>query len=453
MGENAEKVTKMADFRIFQAVRAFSGMLGRMRLGRGLTSFDGRRNYQEIFGWDKLVDVEQMLYMYNRGGLAKRVIDAFPDATWARPPVLWAEGDPEWDKLWATLLEDKNIWTAFHRLDKLCCLGHYAVMVLGTDKPNLEVKLTSASEITYSQPYGEFSVKIEQWDTNQTSPTFGQPLMYRIYPENTGITGRATAGSSDVTPTRSSFRVHASRVLHVAKGSLEEEIFGQPMLLPIWDYLTDLRKVVGSSSESYWIAANRGLQADVDKEMQLTEADAAALQEEIEDFYNGFRRFIRTKGVDMNALENDTSDPTGPFKVLVTLISGTMGIPQRILLGSEAGQLASAQDKGNWAERVEESRTLYSEPQLVKPFVKWCITHKLIRPPNGQLNIQWPDAYRMSPLERGQTQAQTARSIANVVKMFESENEDARTLLTREEARALLGFSSDNRILSDNPDP
>jgi hypothetical protein len=441
-----------------QSFRALLGVIQRTRLGRALTSFDGQRNYQEIFGWDDCITVEKMAYMYNRSGIAKRVVDAYPDATWARPPVLWAEGDDNWTNAWADMVDQSNLWDALYRMDRLACLGQYSILVIGTDRPNLAAPIGKARRITYLQPYGENTTRIEEYDRNQASPTFGMPLLYRIYPEGPSLEpreiGRTPSRLKSNFP-RSSFLVHASRIIHCARGALEDTVFGQPMMAPCWDYLTDLRKVVGSSSESYWIMANRGLQADIDKEMSLNAEDQANLQSEIDDFYNGFRRFIRTKGVEITPLTNEVADPKGPFEVLVTLISGATGIPKRILLGSEAGQLASTQDKGNWAERVEENRTLHVEPRIIRPFLRFVLNHAIIPPPkqDAALNILWPDAYRMSPLERGQTSAQTARTIANVTKMLESKSQEARTLLSQTELRALVGFPSDNRILRDNPNP
>lgn len=438
-----------------RAARMMSGMLGRSRLGRALTSFGGRRDYNSIFGWDPRISIEAIMYMYNRGGIAKRVIDAYPDAVWARSPTIWAEGDPEWNVEWTAIASKLKLWTHLHRLDKLTNLGRYAILVIGTDKPGLEMPLRDAKDITYLQPYGELSVKIESWVSDPTDPRFGKPAMYKVYPESNNDMLSIERGATGSAPTRPSFRVHASRVIHVTRNPLEDDVFGQPMMAPIWDYLTDLRKVVGSSSESYWIAANRGLQANVDREMSLSAEDQAALQEEIEEFYNGFRRFIRTKGVDLNELKNDIADPSSPFGVLVTLISGTWGIPQRILLGSEAGQLASTQDKGTWAERVEENRILHVEPSIIIPFLDFCLENGIIRAPNegSLLKVDWPDAYRMSPLERGQTSAQTARVLSYIVKLMESKSEEAKTLLDRTEQRALLGLSTDNKILKDNPDP
>lgn len=440
-----------------EAFRAFLGVISRTRLGKMLTSFDGRRNYQQIFGWDDQITFDQMQYMYNRGGIAKRVVDAYPDATWARPPRLWADGDDAWTAKWDALVDQTEVWEAMYRLDRLAALGSYSVLLIGTDRPNLSTQLVKPNRITYLQPYGEKSIKIEAYDRNEASPNFGKPLIYRIYPEGAHLEPKGSDRIKADFP-RSSFLVHYSRVIHCARGTMEDTIWGQPCMAPIWDYLTDLRKVVGSSSESYWIMANRGLQADIDKEMSLNAEDQALLQSEIDEYFDGNRRFIRTKGVKLNELQNEVANPLGPFNVLVTLISGTTGIPKRILLGSEAGQLASTQDKGNWAEKVEENRALHVEPHIVKPFVRFLLIHGLLPKPKltksgGGLGILWPDAYRMSPLERGQTSAQTARTLANVTKLLESESEAAKSLMNQEELRALIGFPSDNRILRDNPDP
>lgn len=448
------------ELRGMEAFRAMIGMISRTRLGTLLTSFKGARDYNTIFGWDPIIDALKFLTMYNRGGIAKRIIDAYPDAVWARPPQVWAPGDDAWTNNFAQLAEQWDLWQALYRLDRLAYLGQYSILVVGTGDGNLETPLTKADKITFLQPFGEYSVQILQYNSDVTSPDFGKPVMYQVYPQGAGLmmigTGQAllAPGAKQSSYPRSSFQVHASRVIHVCRSPLEDEIYGQPMMAPIWDYLTDLRKVMGSSAESYWIMANRGLQADIDKEMSLGADDQAALQSELDDFYNGFRRFIRTKGVKITELNNDVADPLNTFNVLVNLISGSTGIPQRILLGSEAGQLASTQDKGNWAERIEENRSLHVEPRIIKPFLTFCTQKGIIpEPTTGSIQLNWPDAYRMSPLERGQTSAQTARTIANITKMLANDPQRAANLLTDDELRALIGVSTDNRILSDNPDP
>lgn len=464
---------------MMQMVRALGGVISRSAMQRRLTSFDGRRDYEAVFGWDRTLDPDMFAYMYNRGGLAKRVVDAKPNAIWSRPPQVWAEGDPSWDAAFSALVEKLQLWTTLHRLDRLMKQGQYAILLLGTNEAKLDTPLRNPRDINFIQPYGQINARIAQWNRSPTSAEFGMPEMYQMYPQGAGYSQvEMTPGISQVGPTRASFRVHASRVLHVCQDNLEDSVFGQPIMAPIWDYLTDLRKVVGSSSESYWLMANRGLQADVDKEMVLSDEDQAMLSDEIEEFMNGFRRFMRTKGVTIKSLENDVADPKSPFDVLVTLISGTTGIPKRILIGSEAGSLASTQDKGNWADRLEEEIGLVSQPVLLKPFIMRMIKLGFLPAPAGEVRILWPDTYRMSPLERGQTAAQTARTLANAMKAMEptivayeqvetpeSVGPDGQPipggiqekpvygepLITREEARAIVGLSSDNRVLAVDP--
>ena len=452
MAEESKKVVPMTGL---SPIRALYSMFNRMGLGRLLGgNLGGKRDYNKLFGWDEVLTPENMRYMYNRGGIAKRLVDSYPDAIWSGPPAVYVQEEASWFTQFETVTKDLNLWSVLHRLDKLCRLGEYAVLLIGTNKGALTDSLKPNSTITFLQPYGQANATIRQWDTNPNSPTFGRPLQYQITPQTGGgISGTSTGlGSSIAGPTMGSFLVHASRVVHVVRGNLENEVYGQPVMAPVWDYLTDLRKVVGSSSESYWINANRGLQANIDKDMAVGAEDAAALAEEIDDFYNGFTRFIKTKGVDMKALDNNVSDPKGPFDVLVTLIAGTSGTPKRILLGSEAGQLASSEDRGNWAERIEEERKLQTNPYILNPILaKFLQMGVLAAPTAGEIKVLWPDAYHMSPLERGQTQAQSARSIANIIKMLESENKIASTLLSREECRALIGLSTDNRILSIDP--
>lgn len=235
-------------------------------------------------------------------------------------------------------------------------------------------------------------------------------------------------------------------------------------------------KVVGASSESYWRNAYQGLHADVGEDLELDPEDEAALSAELDEYEHNMRRIVRTRGVVLKALGSKVADPKGAFDVLVTLIAGTVSMPKRVLLGSEAGQLASSQDKANWAERVEEYRELHAEPNVLWPFVMWLMENKLIPTPNDVTTIRalWPDAYRMSPLERGQTAAQTARSIANIAKGMApivtkkgtpevrdgegniitpgTEDETGEALITLPEARRIIGLSTDSQVLIKRPE-
>lgn len=451
----------------------------------GLT-FGGNRDLYESFGWPKAVSQRQVMDMYHRGGIAKRIVEAYPASTWGRPPRIYLPDQEGWTNEFAKLAWRLDLWDVLRRADVLAGLGRFAVILVGTNRGRLEAAIprggAGALQITYLQPYGEHNVRISKWDSDPMSPRFGLPLVYTIGPDPTNNANAGyQAGVQDrpsFAPVRASFEVHYSRIIHVSHGGLESKVYGIPSYAPIWNYLEDLIKVVGSSAESYWRTAYQGLHADVDKDMDLDEEDEANLTAEMDEYQHNMRRIMRTRGVTVKAVgTNSPADPRGAFDVIVTLISGTSGIPKRILLGSEAGQLASSQDKANWAERIEEYRELHAEPNVLWPFITWVLENGLMQIPSGvdveELRALWPDAYRMSPLERGQTSAQTARSLANIAKGMAPiqltpdtpaatgpsgvttpaiPGERGEPLISREEGRRIIGLSTDQRILIESPE-
>lgn len=440
----------------------FTGLLGQ--------TFGGKRDYWEVFGYDRILSSSQIWEMYHRGGIAKRIAHAYPDSTWGRPPQLYVKDNPEWNAAWDSFVKKWKLWDVIKKADIMCGLGRYSVVLVGTTSPNMEAPLRKGVSITYLQPYSEQNVKVSEWVRDPSNPRFGKPLYYTISPnKNRNIIHQ----ESTLAPVASSFRVHYSRIWHIANDTLESPVYGIPRYAAIWNYLMDLIKVVGSSAESYWMTAYQGLHANVDSEVEMAEQDAADLSDEIDEYQHGLRRFIRTRGVDVKSLGSRVADPRGAFDTVLTLIAGTTGIPKRILLGSEAGQLASSQDKAAWAERIEENRTNFAEPAVIWPIIDWLMNYEFISPAED-VQLLWPEAYRMSPLERGQQSAQTARTAANLMKAMEpvvikkgaeaqfdaqggivapaQPDETGDALLTRDEARAIIGLSTDQNVLIEQPD-
>jgi hypothetical protein len=218
-------------------------------------------------------------------------------------------------------------------------------------------------------------------------------------------------------------KVHASRIIHIAENTLVGELFGSPRLERVYNTLEDLEKVTGGAAETYWLVGNRGLHIDIDKEVELDSDDAKALTDEIDEYQHQLRRVIRTRGAKINDLGSENPDPTGTFNVLIAVLSGATGIPRRILTGSEAGQLASNQDRANWADRIVERRTSFGNPVVLYGIIR-NLTRAGFLPTDDKLaiTIDWPSAYTMSPYEMAQTSAQHARSATNFAKALETMN-------------------------------
>jgi hypothetical protein len=391
--------------------------------------FGGMRDLYQTFGYKRAPTFHDYLFKYMKQDIAGRIIDAPVDALWTDAPIVNA--DEAFLGAWQDVVSAHSVWSVLCTLDRLCGLGRYAVLVIGIDdglaleKPVVEPRGGSSPrvrKVIYLQPYMEGSVQIQAYETDTTSPRFGKPTMYQVTPQSPDINavalGGASAGSvSSVGGQRNSFLVHHTRVLHVADNTLENKVFGIPRLANVYNRLDDLEKVVGGAAETFWMAGNRGLQVDVDKEMDLDPEAAKALEQEVETYVNDMRRFIKTRGVKINPLGSDVADPSRIFDVLVSLIAAAKGIPKRVLIGVEAGQLASAQDRANWAQRVAERQQNHGSPVVLIPFISTLVRMGVLPNP-ATLTITWPEAFKLSPLERAQTSAQLGRTAANLQKMI-----------------------------------
>lgn len=353
--------------------------LGRSQLGSMLGfQMGGLRNLYDVFGWKRNLRFIDYYRKYRRHPIARRVVNSYPNALWADPPIL--AGDPTFTKAWQGILMDIPIFATIQKLDKLCRIGRYAILVVGLDdggRMDTDARGAKAKKIIFLQPYSEQSVHIKSYVTNTNDPRYGQPLLYTVYPGE--FEALSDVGQRTVSMSLKSFDVHFSRVLHIAEGALESPIFGGSCLEPIYNDLDDLEKVSGGSAEVFWLNSNRGLHVDVDKEMELKGDDADALEEEIDEYSNNLRRVIRTRGVKISNLGTDFLDPTGPFNVPLTNVCTATGIPKSVLTGQESGQLASQQNRASWSDRCDERVAEYANPTVLIPLYGCLLTLESFR--------------------------------------------------------------------------
>lgn len=428
----------MTPFNNISAVLSRGWMAGLLGM-----QFNGARDLYTVFGYKRKLMHVDFLLKYLRQDIASRCINAPVDATWTDAPILKADGAKgvAWAKAWDDFAATNMIYPSIRKADIFCGLGMFSVMVLGFDDGRSLSQPVNAStegkrKLLYMQPYLEGSVSISKFDENQLSPRFGQPEMYEITPGDL-LTTQYTSTSARY-QLRNKFQVHWTRVLHIADNTLENNVFGHSRLEPIYNTLDDLLKVSGGSAETYWLTANRGLSIDIDKDMELDPQDAKDLSEEIDEYQHQLRRVIRTRGTKITSLGSDTPSPKDPFGVLMSLLSSQTGIPQRVLMGAEAGQLASQQDRANWAARIAERTGNFAEPFILRPFVAKVMAAGCIPTLEGNFTVTWPEPFKMNPLERAQTSAQMARSAVNVVRAMEVSQKGGYNVASVEEAREII---------------
>lgn len=395
----------------FDGVRfAASELLSRFRFsGQAGITYGGKRDIYKVLGYKRDLFPRDYRERYERDGVAARIVDAYPNDTWRGGADLVEDDDPEtlteFEEAWNELAKRLKVWSVFERADILAGLGRYAVIVIvapGEPDTPLPKNLESV-DIKKLQPYSEEDAVIATYDEDPKSERFGYPTFYTVQRVSNN-------------QTKNGVRVHYSRVIHISDGLLDDNVFGIPRLKKPWNRLDDLEKVQGGGAEAFWIRANQGTQFNLDKDFKwpanATERATAQQQmrDDIEEFVHGISRVIRTKGMDIETLGSDVADFSRPADSIYTSLAAMTGIPKRILMGSERGELASTTDKTTWDQRVADRRLKFAGPYVIEEFVTRLTEHGAL--PEVEYEIKWLEAQDLDDNAR----ADLANKWANINK-------------------------------------
>jgi hypothetical protein len=414
--------------------------------------YSGMRNLWKAFGYHEVITTDQYWKSYSRGGVGNRIIKSYPQACWRDGAIVadddGAELDPE-DKdfapfaaAWDKLARDLNVIHYLERSDRLARVGQYGICVMGfADNLTLSEEMTGTAELRYMSPYAERSVTITQWDTDSDSERFGQPVLYRVQPSLAN-----DSGTSQSVP-NSSFVVHYTRVIHITENSDDSDVFGEPALRPVWNYLLDLEKLVGSSVETFWLNARGGMSIEAAADAKISPEGVAAMKKQAEEYENQLRRVIAIQGAKVQMLATSVASPQYNSELLFSLISGTTGIPQRVLFGSERGELASSEDANSWESRIDERRKNHCGPTILHAFITRMIETGNLPASAGEWYIEWPEASAASPEKQADVAVKRATAVATYA------NSSADQIVGPSEFRLWLGLEAEaDAGVLDEPD-
>lgn len=406
--------------------------------------FGGERDLYEQCGYPVDITPQDYVAQYLRGDLAARIVDAYPDATWREAPIVKTTGTTEGDEdPFQAAIDELNdrfgLWSVLHRLDLLTQLGHYGVLLIGLDggAPLDQPVDRDKFGLLYLAPFGEAQAEILRWESNTSSPRFGKPELYRLTagPDWKGISGM-----------QRNLTVHWSRVIHVAERALDDESIGLPRLERIWNRVMDCEKLLGASAEIFWqnAAPTRAWMADADTE--FSPDDQADMEAMFEELYHGLRRDVRLRGVTPQSLVQAVADPSGHLDKQLDFISGATGIPKRILIGSERGELASEQDENNWAARVTERRNNHATPHIIRPTIDRLIRYGVLPEPVGGYDVEWPESDSLGEEKRAMIAKTKAEAVAAYVSIPGAEQ-----VVPPQEFRRWLGEAEESEF--EPPEP
>lgn len=378
-------------------------LLSRRGLGGGYnTTYEGERNVSQILGYRNTEEftADLLVERYSRGDITAAVVDAPIDDTWKNPPPI-AEYDGQIDTKfvneWNLLVGKKQVWKRLRQLDTMASLGRFSILVLGLrdsdpedvslpnplHKPvNIPSLMGGIDDLLYLQVYGENSVSRVVMNKDPNNANYMLPESYIV---QAGVTSQLSNSGSVVQEIKT-LEIHASRVIHVAERTLDSDVLGIPRLWTVWNRLDDLEKVIGGSSESFWRMVREKMITLLENGYNFDDSTARSdMQSNIDAMAHEITNALVLQGVkDFTIEKGQEVDPSGIFGVLISLISAATRIPQRILLGSERGELASSQDEGNWAGTIATRQNNYAEPTILRPFIDKLIEYKIISAPKDK---------------------------------------------------------------------
>ena len=352
-----------------------------------------RRDVYDALGYERTLTAEMYRGRYERGGIARRIVEAYPRATWGGGVEVIENQNEDIETAFeikcAKLFERLDLWTALQRADILAGLGPFSILFIGA-RGGMATPLKG--DVAYVRPLWYGDVTIKSVEKDPSNPRFGQPDMYDLKFGN------------DINKT-----VHWTRVIHIADGGLENDIYGSPRLRACWNYLDDLEKIVGGGCEAAWKRMDPGLQIDVDPTIVMGPDEEDLFDEQVDDYEHGLARTMRTRGTTITPLSASVAAFGPNAAAIIELISASEGIPQRILLGSESGKLAAGQDSDNWYSRVMERRRTYAAPIIRGIVNRFSECKCLPAPVSGNFSVRWPQAERLDEAQK----ASVASALAN----------------------------------------
>lgn len=380
------------------------------------------RDIDQECGYPATISKDQYRKLYDREGIAKRVVSVLPEESWTMEPEVYETEDPdktEFETEWDALQEKHNIFHYLHRVDNLSGIGRFGVLLLGIGdgKDLLEPvdginergeKIGNANhELLFLRAFDESVLTVDSREEDLRNPRYGFPLVYSVnFQDATGATG----------PDANARKVHWSRMLHVADGRDMSEVYGTPRMQAVYNRLYDLRKILSSSGEMFWKGGFPGLvfEANPDMTQAGIEIDAKEMREEFENYSNGLQRYIALTGMTAKQLAPQVADPTAHVEIQLKAIAVAMSIPFRILFGSEQAKLASSQDARNWAKRVAKRQNTYLVPMVIRPFVDRLMALGILREVE-QYTVKFPDLMTPTDEDKAKVAGTITEALAKYV--------------------------------------
>lgn len=266
-------------------------------------------------------------------------------------------------------------------------------------------------KLLFIRVFDQSLVQVNTWNTDTKSERYALPESYLL---TLGDPRDDLSGQLGM-PSTQSVQVHWTRILHIAENPMSNDLFGVPRMRPVFNRLCDIRKVLGGDAEGWWQCSSPRISFETHPQLGGdVDIDVADLQDQMEKLNNGLSKYLALSGIMVNPLAPQVSDPTAHIDIQVDAICVKLGIPKRVFMGSERGELASSQDTDTWNSRLEARCNNYLTPRVIVPFIDRCIALGVLPRPEGY-SVVWPSLDKMTPVEQAAVSLQKTQAVAAYV--------------------------------------
>lgn len=334
-----------------------------------------KHNLYFDFGYPTVVDFGLLYETYTRNSIAKAAVTKTVAKTWETQPLLQERardaGKPKPETRREALIrqwfDDLRFWQQLMECDRRALVGSYSGVILQLgdgktwDKP-VDTVPGGLDGLVKVIPAWEGQLSVSQWDEDQTSRTYGEPVMFSFQEAAVGQQQKPR-----------SVMIHRDRVVIWSddgtlncRSALEAGI----------NDLIDIEKIRGGGAEGFWKNAKSAPILEVDKEAKLAEMAKAMgvkpeelvdkMNDQVQGWQQGFDKVLMVMGMKANSLPVTLpASPEQYFLVAVMCFAASFMIPLKILIGSQSGERASTEDAGEWARTNMSRRTNVVIPAIM----------------------------------------------------------------------------------------
>lgn len=330
-----------------------------------------KHNPYKDFGFPEILDFPQLYWAYKRTSLGKAAVNKTILKCWQDTPFLQEYqrdgAGPQGKRKQAETRREKDIrerfadlrvWQQLAEADRRSMVGGYAgvILRLADSKRFMEPVDTVPGGLlglVEVIPAWEGQLEVSQWDTDETSETYGKPTMFQF--------NEAAVGDKKAQPR--AFQVHPDRVVI---WSDDGTVNCDSALGAGFNDLLTIGKIVGAGGEGFWKNAKASPVIEVDKDADVgamartmgvpVSEVADKMDEQVNDWQRGFDSMLMLQGMKAVSPQITLPSPEHFFSIAVQSFAASQIMPVKILVGMQTGERASTEDAQEWAQTNKARR-------------------------------------------------------------------------------------------------